>query len=113
MPLEGARLTLATGLQRMMDGFEALEAENLDAARDAFGAAEQAFEPLSSRYEALEDDPDLPRHMEADVIELSCIAEAMHEGATLAKEGAEAGLDDDWDTFNDRLEEAGAAMDRC
>ena len=97
----------------MMTEFEALEAENLDAARDAFSAAEREFEPLSSRYEALEDDPALPRHMEADVIGLSCIAEAMHEGATLAREGVEAGLDEEWDTFSDRLEEAGEAMDRC
>lgn len=51
--------------------------------------------------------------MEADVIELSCIAEAMSDAATLAKEGVVAALDEEWDTFDDRPEEAEQAMDRC
>lgn len=104
---------LANGLQKMMEGFDALEAENLHAARDAFRTAEQEFDPLVDRYSQLEDDPDLPRHMEADIIELSCIAAAWSDAATAAKLGVDAGLDEEWDIFDERLEETVEAMERC
>lgn len=104
---------LADGLQAITDGFEALEAEDFDTARDAFSAAEEELAPIVDRYTRLEDDADLPAHMEADVIGLSCVAEAMRDAATLAEEGATAGMNEEWDTFDDRLEQAEEAMDRC
>lgn len=104
---------LAFGLQALLSGFELLEAEDLDSAYSEFVDAEQKFEDLEIRYSELEEDPDLPSHMQSDVIEISCISGAMHEAAVLAIEGVEAAQEEDWETFDQRFDQVGEAMDRC
>ncbi|AUX09525.1 hypothetical protein AArcSl_1899 [Halalkaliarchaeum desulfuricum] len=99
------------GLQALEAMIDALEDENLDDALDKAEIAEFEFESAASRFEEIEDDPDLPAHMEADVIEISADANDLRDATGHYADGIRAAQRGDWDAFEEHMEKAEAALE--
>lgn len=104
-------IDFARGAREMNAGFDASDQENfaeaashLDDAKVRFGDAEDSF---ADAEEAA------PPDLQPDAISLVCFAGALRDGSELLAEANRAADDGDWDTANQKFEEAGDAFERC
>lgn len=99
------------GFEEMMNGMlafeaslDALEDEDFDEARRHAETARDEFEAVASRFEALENDPEFPAHMEADVVALRSDADSLHQGTGHYLDALDAAAREDWEAFDEHLE---------
>lgn len=104
---------LLSGLPTMFEGLTAYENEQWQSAETDFSSARDEFTASESTLAQLEDDPDLPPEMQADVIELRCIADSFSRAADHFASSAAAADRGDWEEAQRRSEEGEAALDEC
>ncbi|EMA40886.1 hypothetical protein [Halobiforma nitratireducens] len=102
---------MARGLQAFEAGLEALEEEEFDKADTHVTDAKSEFEDVADQFDELEADPDVPAHMEADVIELNAEATALSDAIGHFQQAVEAADDGDWDEMDEQLDAMEAAID--
>lgn len=101
------------GMTEVQAGLEALESDDLPAAKRAFSRSEGEFRRGEAAFERLESDPDLPPELESDVLDLHCSLEGLHDAAGHFYNAIEAEQDGDAQRREEELQRAEAALTRC
>lgn len=95
---------MVTGLIALEDGLDALEDEDFDAANEHVDEAETEFAVVSADFEELRDDPDLPAHMEGDIVDLAADADSLHAGIEHFSDAVAAAERGDWAEAEDHID---------
>lgn len=104
-----ATTDLFTGLEYFVEGANLFDQERFSAAVSAFEDAANSFEAANSKYREAE--TEVPQSFQKEFIDQTCRTDAVLEASNLFTEASEAAAEGDWETAEEKANNAETALD--